>query len=82
MSMSPQLEKVIESIDKLSTSEQMAVIDWITSRLKKNEGSQAPLRWLDLAGTVPYPLLGEDAQDWVSRSREIDQQYRNQLHEH
>jgi hypothetical protein len=26
--------------------------------------------WLELEGTLPYPALGEDAQAWVSRSRQ------------
>ena len=26
--------------------------------------------WLDLEGTLPDPALGEDAQAWVSRSRQ------------
>jgi hypothetical protein len=27
------------------------------------------LRWADLKGLFPYPLCGEDAQAWVSRTR-------------
>ncbi len=26
-------------------------------------------RWRDIRGSAPYPLCGEDAQAWVSRSR-------------
>jgi len=26
-------------------------------------------KWGEIAGTAPYPLVGEDAQDWVSRTR-------------
>lgn len=29
-------------------------------------------RWMDVAGVAPYPLTGEDAQDWVSRTRQED----------
>lgn len=79
--MSPQLEKIIESIDKLSASEQLAVVNHISARLKKDRATETQLRWLDLAGTVPYPMVGEDAQDWVSASRQADQTYRDQLHE-
>src|SRR4051812_34700127 len=37
-------------------------------------------RWLDLLGKAPYPLTGEDAQDWISRSRrEADESRARQL---
>jgi hypothetical protein len=31
-----------------------------------------PAQWADVAGSVPHPLCGEDAQAWVSRSRRED----------
>jgi hypothetical protein len=37
--------------------------------LLKSE-STPKLNWLDIAGIAPYPLLGEDAQEWVSRTRQ------------
>jgi len=34
-------------------------------------------RWAEIAGAGTYPLVGEDAQDWVSRTRlEGDEQRR------
>jgi hypothetical protein len=27
-------------------------------------------KWTELAGTAPYAALGEDAQRWVSRTRQ------------
>ena len=76
--MSPQLERIIESINKLSASEQLVVVNHISARLKKDRATETQLRWLDLVGTVPYPMLGEDAQEWVSGSRQDDQKYRDQ----
>lgn len=77
--MSPQLEEVLRSIDQLSTPEQLEIISHITDRLKQRESQQPKPKWLDLAGTVPHPLLGEDAQVWVSRSRQEDQKQRDHL---
>lgn len=77
--MSPQLEEVLRSIDQLSTPEQLAIISHITDQLKQRESQQTTHHWLDLAGTVPYPLLGEDAQTWVSRSRREAQEQRDRL---
>ena len=34
--------------------------------------------WMDAAGIAPYPLTGEDAQAWVSRSRQEGDEEREQ----
>ncbi len=60
--MSPQLKEVLRNIDQLSTPEQLKIIRHITDRLQRQESDQPKHRWLDLAGTVPYPLFGDDAQ--------------------
>lgn len=31
--------------------------------------TQPRRKWRDICGATPYPLTGEDAQVWVSRSR-------------
>lgn len=77
--MSLPLEEVLRNIDQLSTVEQLKVVSYISDRLKQREFHQPQRKWLDLIGTVPYPLLGEDAQEWVSRSRGEDQAKRDQL---
>ncbi|MDQ1326877.1 MAG: hypothetical protein QG641_157, partial [Candidatus Poribacteria bacterium] len=33
-------------------------------------------KWSEICGLVPYPLFGEDAQDWVSRTRHESDEYR------
>jgi hypothetical protein len=35
----------------------------------QSTSSASRLRWADLKGLFPYPLCGEDAQVWVSRTR-------------
>jgi hypothetical protein len=34
-------------------------------------------RWLDALGRAPYPLVGEDAQAWVTRTRQVSNNERN-----
>ncbi|MDF2210618.1 MULTISPECIES: hypothetical protein [Limnospira] len=36
-------------------------------------------QWLDIAGNAPYPMLGENAQEWVTRTRGESQQHRDRL---
>jgi hypothetical protein len=67
----PTYEEVIKLADALPPEERLRLIAHLAT------GAQADIvarkrrrRWTDLAGTAPYPALGEDAQAWVSRSRQ------------
>lgn len=79
--MSPLLQQVLQEIEQLTTEEQLEVISHTTVQLKRRTMSHNPnkLKWLDIAGTAPYPLVGEDAQEWVTRTRREAQEHRDQL---
>jgi hypothetical protein len=52
--------------------------DEITAKLNQLSPRR---KWGEIAGTAPYPLVGEDAQVWVSRTRlEDDQERQLQWH--
>jgi hypothetical protein len=70
--MSPQLQQVLAEIDRLSSTEQIQVIEHITVNLKEVVPTTQPRKsksWRDLAGIAPNLLNGEDAQAWVNRER-------------
>ena len=70
--MSPQLQQVLAEIDRLSSTEQIQVIEHITVNLKEVVPTTQPSKsksWRDLAGIAPNLLSGEDAQAWVNRER-------------
>jgi hypothetical protein len=70
--MSPQLQQVLADIDRLSSTEQIQVIEHITVNLKEVVTTAQPRKsksWRDLAGIAPNLLSGEDAQAWVNRER-------------
>ncbi|MBU7585329.1 MAG: hypothetical protein KAF91_20975 [Nostoc sp. TH1S01] len=68
--MSPSLEKILSEIEQLTPEEQLTVMGHLVERVKKHvTQAQAKRKWSDLKGMVSYPLFGEDAQEWVSRSR-------------
>jgi hypothetical protein len=68
--MSPLLEKICSDIEQLTPEEQLTVIGFLVERVKKHVAQPQPkTKWSDLKGMAPYPLLGEDAQEWVSRTR-------------
>jgi hypothetical protein len=78
--MSPLLQRVLEDIDQLTLEEQFEVIHHTTQQLQSRTTTPTPkLNWLDIAGIAPYPLLGEDAQEWVSRTRQEAQDHRDRL---
>jgi hypothetical protein len=79
MTISDALLKVRDEADELSPEEQLQLIAYLAGKLQlerraaPSDVPHTPERprasWLDLAGAVPYPFLGEDAQQWVSRTR-------------
>jgi hypothetical protein len=79
--MSPLLQQVLQEIEQLTPAEQLEVISHTTEQLKHQTIPQykPKRRWLDIAGTAPYPLVGEDAQEWVTRTRQESQEHRDRL---
>lgn len=79
--MSPLLAQVLREIEQLSPEEQSQVISQTTELLKRQTAThRKPQRkWLDIAGTAPDPMMGEDAQEWVTRTRGESQQHRDRL---
>ncbi|MBD2519023.1 hypothetical protein H6G93_29510 [Nostoc sp. FACHB-973] len=78
--MSPSLEKILSEIEQLTPEEQLTVMGHLVERVKKHITQAQPKRkWSDLKGMAPYPLLGEDAQQWVSRTRREGDEHRERL---
>ncbi|MCC5607464.1 hypothetical protein LC612_11850 [Nostoc sp. CHAB 5834] len=78
--MSPSLEKILSDIEQLTPQEQLTVMGHLVERIKKHINQAQPKRnWNDLKGMAPYPLLGEDAQEWVSRTRQEGHEHRERL---
>ncbi|MHC5727435.1 MAG: hypothetical protein ACYTXY_25560 [Nostoc sp.] len=68
--MSPSLEKILSEIEQLTPEEQLTLMWHLVERMKKHITQGQPKRkWSNLKGMASYPLLGEDAQEWVSRTR-------------
>ncbi|MEW6126195.1 MAG: hypothetical protein AB1757_03960 [Acidobacteriota bacterium] len=64
------LDELIKQSEKLSPDEQLKLIAHLADRARRSYPSSKPRRqWKEICGVAPYPLVGEDAQDWVSRSR-------------
>lgn len=59
----------------------LAPADLLRTALRGMIGKDAGERpsWTDAAGLFPHSLLGEDAQEWVTRTRREDTERRDQM---
>jgi len=65
------LKSLMKRVDALSLDEQLRLTAYLVERMRNSVPRQAPRRrWKDLIGLAEYPMLGEDAQAWVSRTRQ------------
>lgn len=62
-----QDNNLIEDINSLPPKEKAEVID-LVKRLKSKQMSSK--KWKEIAGLASYPLIKEDAQQWISHNRQ------------
>lgn len=63
-------EIYVRYIRNLPLEERIQLIEQITRDLRKELAHEATTRdWRELAGLLSYPAFGEDAQQYISRSR-------------
>ncbi len=86
--MSPSLQEVLKQAEQLSPGERLELIQQVAEGLKKveavdrtsvEENPKPKRKWSDLMGMAPYPMMGEDAQEWVSRTRREGDEHRDRL---
>ena len=76
---SKELDELVEKAEALTSDEQLLLIARLAERLRETYQVPRPRRkWREIRGSVPYPLLGEDAQAWVSRTRREGDEHREQ----
>jgi len=76
---SKELDEVVRKAEALASDEQLLLIARLAEKLRETYQVSRPRRkWRDIRGSVPYPLLGEDAQAWVSRTRREGDEHREQ----
>ena len=78
--MSPLLEHLLQQVEQLTPEDRLELIRQIAQGLKQSEVVvRVKPRWSDLKGMAPYPMMGEDAQEWVSRTRREGDEHRSQV---
>jgi len=70
------LKELKQQSDSLSSREKLDLIMHLTHRV--NHALKPAKKWSDIRGALPYPAFGEDAQEWVSRTRREGDERREQ----
>lgn len=66
------LNELISKSEGLNPEEKLQLMRYLSSHLKKDENLTPKPRhkWREIQGKVTYPLVVEDAQEWVNKSRQ------------
>jgi len=77
---SQRMKKLIRQADSLTVDEQLRLAAYLLERAGKASVLCAVPRkkWREIYGIAEHPLAGEDAQDWVSRTRRESDEHREQ----
>lgn len=75
------LSEILSKADLLSSDEQLQVIAALAekARTSASSGGKHNSKWVDMAGLLPYPACGQDAQEYISKSRQESSAKRNRL---
>ncbi|MBM4044856.1 MAG: hypothetical protein FJ279_07070 [Planctomycetes bacterium] len=77
---SERVEEIYEQVVKsLPAAEQIRLVEKIAHNLadvRVGEERHDRRSWREIRGIVRYPLCGEDAQEWVSRTRREADEHR------
>jgi hypothetical protein len=75
--MTQMLIQLLHQSASLSADEQLELAALLIEQARKKNA--VPRRkWLDVIGAAPYSLTGEDAQAWISRTRQEGDDEREQ----
>jgi negative regulator of sigma E activity len=76
-------DEVVKQVDTLRVEEQLRLAAHILERVRQAVAQEETRhKWTDIRGLATYPMLGEDAQAWVSRTRrESDERRQKQWRE-
>lgn len=78
--MSPLLQEILRQAEQLAPEKRLELIRQVAEGLKKSEAIAKPKsRWIDLKGLAPHPMMGEDAQVWVTRTRREGDEHRERV---
>jgi len=72
------LQDLMTRAEALSADEKLRLAIYLLEQTRLGE-LRSGNKWRDIRGLLPDPLEGEDAQEWVSRSRRESTEHREAL---
>jgi hypothetical protein len=71
------IDQILKRADKLTPSERLLLASRLIQGVRNDLPAQkSKHKWRDVEGLLPHPALGEDAQTYISRSRQADDDHR------
>lgn len=65
------LQDIMVESSKLSADEKLQLATFLIETARSTSThNHSEIKWIDIMGAVPYPMMGEDAQLWVSKMRD------------
>jgi hypothetical protein len=75
--MTARVAEILREIESLSADEQRELAERLARQGTSPSSAEAP-KWADIRGSAEYPMMGEDAQAWVTRTRREADERRSQ----
>ena len=73
------LNELLQKADLLTPDEQLWLIAHLAEKVRAAQPDAKPRRkWKEICGIVPYPMFGEDAQAYITRTRREADAHREQ----
>ena len=70
-------DELLKQVDTLGVEEQLRLATYLLERARQEVAQQRTrYKWSDLCGRYPHPMLGEDAQAWITRTRRASDEKR------
>jgi hypothetical protein len=73
-----KFENVLQQVNDLTYDEQLRLLVYVAEKARVTAPKRKVRRWREIEGVVTYPAFGEDAQNWVTRSRQESDNHRTQ----
>ncbi len=72
------IDQILKRAGKLTPSERLLLANRLIQGVRQDmpPGRKLHRKWSDVAGILPYPAFGMDAQLYISRSRSEDGNHR------
>jgi hypothetical protein len=72
------LDLLMRQASTLTVDEQLRLAAYLVEQARKDYSATPRRKWAEIEGIAPYPLVGENAQDWVTRTRHESDEQREQ----